>query len=208
MPILWPLKVPERGNAITQRKTLEIEHSCLIVYSSYHLNISFPSSGSHFNKLERVLETPKNCFVSTVTLWNAFVCTLFAELRNLRSGVIFFSVFCFFASLAREGKKERANRERAWSQAKNYAARELPILFNTRKKSLLKSSYPKKYLLNFRTQKNSGTQKNPSIILVTWNPEYPPTRALFEGFIFGGAYIRRDLCTEGNLRFKIDWFSL
>ena len=24
MPILWPLKVPERGNAITQRKTLEI----------------------------------------------------------------------------------------------------------------------------------------------------------------------------------------
>ena len=29
MPILQPLKVPERGNAITQRKTLEIEHSCL-----------------------------------------------------------------------------------------------------------------------------------------------------------------------------------
>ena len=27
MPILRPLKVPERGNAITLRKTLEIEHS-------------------------------------------------------------------------------------------------------------------------------------------------------------------------------------
>ena len=32
MPILWPLKVPERGNAITQRKTLEIEHSCLYIH--------------------------------------------------------------------------------------------------------------------------------------------------------------------------------
>ena len=41
----------------------------MFVYSSYHLNISFPSSGSHFNKLEQVLETPKNGFVSTVTLW-------------------------------------------------------------------------------------------------------------------------------------------
>ena len=41
----------------------------MFVYSSYHLNISFPSSGSHFNKLERVLETPKNGFVSTVMLW-------------------------------------------------------------------------------------------------------------------------------------------
>ena len=29
-----------------------------------------------------------------------------------------------------------------------------------------------------------------------------------EGLIFGGAYIRRGLCTEGNLRFKIDWASL
>ena len=26
--------------------------------------------------------------------------------------------------------------------------------------------------------------------------------------IFGGAYIRRSLSTEGNLRFKIDWASL
>ena len=32
MPILWPLKVPERGNAITQRKTLQIEHSCLFIH--------------------------------------------------------------------------------------------------------------------------------------------------------------------------------
>ena len=34
------------------------------------------------------------------------------------------------------------------------------------------------------------------------------SKALFEGFIFGGAYIRRGLSTEGNLRFKIDWTSL
>ena len=31
---------------------------------------------------------------------------------------------------------------------------------------------------------------------------------LFEGLIFGGAYIRRGLSTGGNLRFKIDWASL
>ena len=29
-----------------------------------------------------------------------------------------------------------------------------------------------------------------------------------EGLIFEGAYIRRGLSTEGNLRFKIDWASL
>ena len=32
--------------------------------------------------------------------------------------------------------------------------------------------------------------------------------ALFEGLIFGGAYIRRGLSTEGNLRLQIDWVSL
>ena len=45
-------------------------------------------------------------------------------------------------------------------------------------------------------------------------PKISPTgelyfsKALFEGIIFGGAYIRRGLCTEGSLRFKIDWASL
>ena len=34
------------------------------------------------------------------------------------------------------------------------------------------------------------------------------SKALFEGLIFGGAYIRRGLSTEGNLRFRIDWASL
>ena len=34
------------------------------------------------------------------------------------------------------------------------------------------------------------------------------SKALFEGLIFGGAYIRRGLSTEGNLRFKIDWANL
>ena len=34
------------------------------------------------------------------------------------------------------------------------------------------------------------------------------SNALFEGLIFGGAYIQRGLSTEGNLRFKIDWASL
>ena len=42
--------------------------------------------------------------------------------------------------------------------SQNFAARALPILFNTLKKSLLKSSYPKKYLPNFCTQKNPGIE--------------------------------------------------
>ena len=33
-------------------------------------------------------------------------------------------------------------------------------------------------------------------------------KALFQGLIFGGAYIRRGLSTEENLRFKIDRASL
>ena len=34
------------------------------------------------------------------------------------------------------------------------------------------------------------------------------SKALFEGLIFGRAYIPRGLSTEGNLRFKIGWASL
>ena len=34
------------------------------------------------------------------------------------------------------------------------------------------------------------------------------SKALFEGLIFGGTYVRRGLSTERNLRFKIDWASL
>ena len=34
------------------------------------------------------------------------------------------------------------------------------------------------------------------------------SKALFEGLIFGGAYIRRGLSKEGNLRFKIDRANL
>ena len=33
-------------------------------------------------------------------------------------------------------------------------------------------------------------------------------KALFKGLIFGRPYIRRGLCTGGNLRFTIDWASL
>ena len=34
------------------------------------------------------------------------------------------------------------------------------------------------------------------------------SKALFEGLIFGGAYIQRGLSTDGNLRLKIDCDSL
>ena len=91
MPILWPLKVPERGNAITQRKTLEIEHSCLFIHH---------------------------------TIWI-------------------------------------------------YPSPHL-ILFNTPKKILTQIKLPKfSYPQKFRNWKFQ-TQKNPSIIPVTWNPKYPP----------------------------------
>ena len=40
------------------------------------------------------------------------------------------------------------------------------------------------------------------------SPEAYIFQSLFEGLIFGGAYIRRGLSPEGNLRFKIDWASL
>ena len=93
MPILWPLKVPERGNAITQRKPLEIEHSCLFIHHTISI-YPFP----HL------------------------------------------------------------------------------ILFNTPKKSLLKSSYPSQIFVpkKILELKISNQEKNPSIIPVTWNPKYPP----------------------------------
>ena len=92
MPILWPLKVPERGNAITQRKTLEIEHSCLFIHH-------------------------------TISIYP------FPQL----------------------------------------------ILFNTPKKSLLKSSYLNQIFVAKKSRNwKFQTQKNPSIIPVIWNPEYPP----------------------------------
>ena len=34
------------------------------------------------------------------------------------------------------------------------------------------------------------------------------SKTLFEGLIFGGAYFRRGLSTDGKLCFKIDWASL
>ena len=34
------------------------------------------------------------------------------------------------------------------------------------------------------------------------------SKALFEGLIFGGAYIRKGLRMEGNLHYKIGWASL
>ena len=44
------------------------------------------------------------------------------------------------------------------------------------KKSLLKSRYPKNTCGNFPNQNwKFQTPKNPSIITVTWNPEFPPS---------------------------------
>ena len=44
-------------------------------------------------------------------------------------------------------------------------------------------------------------------------PKISPAAYIFQkpflrGLIFGGAYIRKGLCTEGNLHYKIGWASL
>ena len=48
---------------------------------------------------------------------------------------------------------------------------------------------------------------------IPYNSENKPralyfSKALFEGLIFGGAFFRRGLSTEGDLRFKIDRVNL
>ena len=53
----------------------------------------------------------------------------------------------------------------------------------------------------------------PAPVNIPWNSEHKPrglyfSKAIFERLIFGWAYIRRGLSSEGNLRFKIDWASL
>ena len=74
--------------------------------------------------------------------------------------------------------------------SQNYAARALPILFNTPKISLLKSSYPKKYLPNFRTRKNPRIENfklkkvlrsSPSLEI----PTTPPPPRLCTGSRYG-----------------------
>ena len=121
MPILWPLKLPERGNAITQRKTLKIEHSCSFIHHTIWIYMyPFPHLAVILTMLEWVLETPKNrgfCFNNSKT--RLFVSALFAELRGQSTTDSFLI---------------------------------------SPKKSLLKSSYPNKYLPNFRTQKNPGIE--------------------------------------------------
>ena len=62
----------------------------------------------------------------------------------------------------------------------------LQIVLNSQKKSLLKSTHPKKYMPKFFGPKKTRnwtfhTHKNPSIIPVTWNPEYPPPPTPLDG---------------------------
>ena len=110
------LKSSRKGECYNTKENIG-NWTLVFVFLSYHLNISFPSSGSHFNKLERVLETPKNGFVSTVTLY--------ITLNKTNPGQ------------------------------------------NITNKT--KFLYPKKC-----QNRKFQTPKNPSIIPVTWNPEYPP----------------------------------
>ena len=120
MPILWPLKLPERGNAITQRKTLKIEHSCSFIHHTIWIYMyPFPHLAVILTMLEWVLETPKN--------------------RG----------FCFNNSKTRLFV--------LYSQ--NYAARALPILFNTPPKIPTQIKHPKKILAKFSYQKKSRNRK-------------------------------------------------
>ena len=84
-------------------------------------------------------------------------------------------------------------------------------LFNILRRNVKFSLKLVDFHLPNRNGQSTGKGYKPSII--PWNSENKPrdlyfSKALFEGLIFGGAYIRRGLSTEGNLRFKIDWASL
>ena len=71
MPILKPLKVTERGNAIAQRKTLEIEHSCLFIHYTIWI-YPFPRLllFTSPKKIPTQIKLPKPIFVPKKKSWN------------------------------------------------------------------------------------------------------------------------------------------
>ena len=82
--------------------------------------------------------------------------------------------------------------------------REASGCFEHPKKSLLKSSHPlspppkKKYLPNIPNQKTPRdrkfqTQKTPSIIHVTWNPEYSPPGTVIVAATFSVHLAKRSI---------------
>ena len=87
----------------------------------------------------------------------------------------------------------------------------LPIISFVIKRTIISSSLREVSTWHFCEQ-IARSKKTPAQ-QATENSENKPrglcfSKAPFEGLIFGGAYIRRGLSTEGNLRFKIDWASL
>ena len=78
--------------------------------------------------------------------------------------------------------------------------------------------------LKYQLGSNSPFLQRPFFVHLVYPPPPPPppqkfaeqlssislgmTVTLFEGLIFGGTFIRRDLSTEGNLCFKTNWVSL
>ena len=78
--------------------------------------------------------------------------------------------------------------------SQNYAARSLPILFNTPQKIPTQTRYPKKYLPNFRTQKNPGIKnfKPKKILRSSTSLEIQSTRGS-RGIILSQANIYHDI---------------
>ena len=71
------------------------------------------------------------------------------------------------------------------------------------------------HLIRNKSYNGQSKAKKPFFILTLEYrkiPKISPAAYIFQrpflGLIFGGAYIRRGLSTERNLRFKIDWASL
>ena len=65
-----------------------------------------------------------------------------------------------------------------------------------------------KLLMSLLAWNHTRYRKIPKISPGAYIFQRPFLRGLFlEGLMFGGAYVRRGLSTEGNLRFKIDWAS-
>ena len=156
MPILWPLKVPERGDAITQRKTFQtLKSQTKEIKSSLKQN-RIPVTVKPTDRTEVGLQSctrPGTTGQCRLLYDTCDVKQHHSELLNNRKTRLFVLYL------------------------KNYAARALTILFNTRiippKYPYSNQATPKKYMPNCRTpqkipeSKISNPPKNPSIIPVT-----------------------------------------
>ena len=71
-------------------------------------------------------------------------------------------------------------------------------------------NYLRRYLIIMNCYSPNSAPQSPSFSLSATSRSYrkKPSGLYFSKALFWGTYFWRGLCTEGNLRFKIDWASL